>query len=604
VCYFTSGFCDCYSSISSSAWWISDRPKPPSSETPLFNKIRFDTQAPPPKNVLARINSHPLWLALSADIFTGQIIASLIVLTFVAVFLLREWISQNARPGVFEDEEPLPDDPQPVMPLQPQPLGPVPGPPAARLVFANPQHRRPLHPLPPVNAPAPRPIEVRELQQRLALEAADLRRQHLIPPMASDPSRWDIEGRRGSNRRPKKKKNKVKQSDGEDDDSLRAQRKMEKDAEVRRKMFHRRIHMAKSTAVRQRMTTRRSVPSSSSPLREVNDTNNAVEQKHEFTFTSSLPESSSGRSSKGQSRGSSVDLTSSWQSLPAISTPSPATPTIGPSRHSPHSEQPLPESPFPSVTLQPPSGSIPFSLRSPPIEPPPPYPSRPVLPTSPLPRSGSSSPFLYSPGRTNLDSPTHSTYLAPEELVASFEAGPSDYFARENGDGERDVGHLNGKMEAAKETETLPSQNHDSGDDTESLSDLGTEDIQAEHDRYFGDAFDTKDESGPAVSLELLTDSESDVTTTEDGGIAELDEEDRQPPIIFWDDGAGAGALRDGVNARGEGNIVHADPAPQGQAAVAAALNQPPAEGPAAANAENDEADANVEDDMEGAMEG
>jgi E3 ubiquitin-protein ligase MARCH6 len=104
---FTSDLPDCFLSILRSAWWISDRPKPPSSETPLFNKIRYDTQAPPPKNFLARINSHPLWMALSADIFTGQIIASLIVLTFVAVFLLREWISQNARPGVFEDEEPL-----------------------------------------------------------------------------------------------------------------------------------------------------------------------------------------------------------------------------------------------------------------------------------------------------------------------------------------------------------------------------------------------------------------------------------------------------------------------------------------------------------------
>ncbi len=43
---------------------------------------------------------------MSADIFTGQIIATLIVLVFIAVFLLREWISQNARPGVFEEGDP------------------------------------------------------------------------------------------------------------------------------------------------------------------------------------------------------------------------------------------------------------------------------------------------------------------------------------------------------------------------------------------------------------------------------------------------------------------------------------------------------------------
>jgi hypothetical protein len=43
---------------------------------------------------------------VSADIFTGQIIATLIVLVFIAVFLLREWISQNVRPGVFEEGDP------------------------------------------------------------------------------------------------------------------------------------------------------------------------------------------------------------------------------------------------------------------------------------------------------------------------------------------------------------------------------------------------------------------------------------------------------------------------------------------------------------------
>lgn len=57
--------------------------------------------------------------------FMGQIIASLIVLTFVAVFLLREWVSQNARPGLFEDaadaplreeDAPIPDPPAVIQP--------------------------------------------------------------------------------------------------------------------------------------------------------------------------------------------------------------------------------------------------------------------------------------------------------------------------------------------------------------------------------------------------------------------------------------------------------------------------------------------------------
>ena len=50
--------------------------------------------------------AHPLLRTVSADIFTGQIIATLIVLVFIAVFLLREWISQNARPGIFEEGDP------------------------------------------------------------------------------------------------------------------------------------------------------------------------------------------------------------------------------------------------------------------------------------------------------------------------------------------------------------------------------------------------------------------------------------------------------------------------------------------------------------------
>ncbi|KAJ7780224.1 hypothetical protein DFH07DRAFT_729968 [Mycena maculata] len=96
----------------STAWWISDRPRPPDAPE-QYNPFAFAfhsdaTAVPPPDTFIARVATHPLWLSLSADIFTGQIIASLVVLTFVAVFLLREWISQNARPGVFEDDDPEP----------------------------------------------------------------------------------------------------------------------------------------------------------------------------------------------------------------------------------------------------------------------------------------------------------------------------------------------------------------------------------------------------------------------------------------------------------------------------------------------------------------
>ncbi|KAJ7708893.1 hypothetical protein B0H17DRAFT_1174191 [Mycena rosella] len=111
----------------STAWWISDRPRPPDApeqHSPFYFAFHSDaTAVPPPDTFVGRVAAHPLWLSLSSDIFTGQIIASLVVLTFVAVFLLREWISQNARPGVFEDEDPEPI-PVPLPPPQQQLLEP------------------------------------------------------------------------------------------------------------------------------------------------------------------------------------------------------------------------------------------------------------------------------------------------------------------------------------------------------------------------------------------------------------------------------------------------------------------------------------------------
>ncbi|KAF9506397.1 hypothetical protein BS47DRAFT_1385606 [Hydnum rufescens UP504] len=63
------------------------------------------------------------------DIFAGQIIASLIIVLFLAVFLLREWIVQNARPGIFGEpvaldgfEDPAPPDlPREDLPEPPRP---------------------------------------------------------------------------------------------------------------------------------------------------------------------------------------------------------------------------------------------------------------------------------------------------------------------------------------------------------------------------------------------------------------------------------------------------------------------------------------------------
>lgn len=110
------------------AWYISSLERSAGNDgAAYYHKLAYEPAVPPPKSLVGRISAHPIWVALSADIFTGQIIASLIVLTFVAVFLLREWISQNARPGVFEDEEVFPDMPPAANDPPPQP---APNPPA------------------------------------------------------------------------------------------------------------------------------------------------------------------------------------------------------------------------------------------------------------------------------------------------------------------------------------------------------------------------------------------------------------------------------------------------------------------------------------------
>jgi len=105
-----------------SARWISARPISLSSSPSSFffynltsrsqsNSTATNATLRQPSNdtdssTLDGLLTHPLLRSVSADIFTGQIIATLIVLVFIAVFLLREWISQNARPGVFEEGDP------------------------------------------------------------------------------------------------------------------------------------------------------------------------------------------------------------------------------------------------------------------------------------------------------------------------------------------------------------------------------------------------------------------------------------------------------------------------------------------------------------------
>lgn len=114
---------------------------------------------------------------VSSDIFTGQIIASLIIILFLAVFLLREWIVQNARPGVFGD--PLALDGAPVdgaegavIEVPPPPAPPAPPVPQPPLILP----RDILPPPPALDSPThtnPLPFPLIESKQRSTGDPGD-----------------------------------------------------------------------------------------------------------------------------------------------------------------------------------------------------------------------------------------------------------------------------------------------------------------------------------------------------------------------------------------------------------------------------------------------
>ncbi|KAF9522418.1 hypothetical protein CPB83DRAFT_112389 [Crepidotus variabilis] len=609
------------------AWWISDRPKPPTSDTPpFFNRQRVESPVPPPSNIILRVTTHPVYQAISADIFTGQIIASLIVLTFVAVFLLREWISQNARPGVFEEEEPIPDE------AQPQPAQPDNRPPP-RLVFpANPQ-RRPLPPLPPVQ-PVNNQMHPR-MDALAALEVPQIQRQPFNADDAVDPDRWALDDE-AQNRRPRKKKAKA---EGEEDENEQIRKRVDEE-EVKRRMFHRRILNAKAAAARRRNLNAKRAASASptgipAPGADLPVPNPAPNQPAKFEFTFNFNSGATGLNA-GPSQITPFDPSASTQSLPTppLSTSLPSLPSR-PSSTQPSSSFSL-DSPFPTVALEPPSSAVPFSLRpwepQPPPGDPPGWPTRPPLPTITLPGSGTASPFIYSPGRTPLESPSLSTYRAPEELEAELNDGPSEYFSGQDldktwsGDDEYDDDSIDydqdqtpSPMRKGKKPQVVEGANglgRPGRHNGRSLPDSDEErDMRMEHDRFFVDRPTT--DAHP--TNETLSDSDSAGSDDDNvqrpldlvDGDEEDEDEDEQPEGMFrfeddddaWEDVDGEAVAENVV-------VIEAGaPLPEGQIPL-----QPQLQGAGAANppageeGQNnqdpaDEADANVEDDMEGALE-
>ncbi|PPQ69487.1 hypothetical protein CVT26_002833, partial [Gymnopilus dilepis] len=609
----------------STAWWISDRPRPPSSEPPLpfYSKIlasssllsslsastptspatslssptSIPTHTPPipvPTGFLAKISTHPLWLALSADIFAGQIIASLIVLVFVAIFLLREWISQNARPGVFEEEDapaPAPVAPGPVAApalgaaagaaLQGQMVGLLAAQNDAdfnaRLDALIRDAAAAAGGVGPGGEIGPPPPEVRaRLEHVLGAERAEevirdfMARQAaagapgnggnnrrnnnavvLDPEIAADPDRWsttdDDHGSPAGAKRPRVKRKKL-------------HRERERIRRARRQ------HRVGRAGAEYGIVVPGEASEDEDDQAESGEGSASGQGALGFAFPPHRDALSPSASGPSTSMSASTSVSSALAHSPpqsSVSSPPPSEESEERAREGEADDPAASEttlnpadltstSIFPTVSLQPPNGSIPFSLRSVntsssnlassstptsysatlPHSPPPysassssPYPARPPLPSAglPLPKSGSGSPFLHSaspvPGRTPAESPSVSvTYRAPEELgrdgedtgegsSSGFVLPPPGYFDRKNESGKRkrdaDDGAHDADSETEEDEETLL-EGYSYDEDVDMDVDM---DVDADNEDQDGD----QQRPGQELEQEQLFDSDVDM---------------------------------------------------------------------------------------------
>jgi E3 ubiquitin-protein ligase MARCH6 len=384
-----------------------------------------------------------------------------------------------------------------------------------------------------------------------------------------------FDGMRAHNRRRLYPKGSGKEEEAEEEKYSELER-------MKRKSFSRRVYAARLLGARRRAAL---TGSSNSP------TPMNVDPAFDFTFKAELPQA--GRRSNSepwpkQSRSTEIELTTAATSQTPI---------------------------FPPVALEPPRGSIPFSFDR--LKTPSPLSSpttsadegstdvdpgiklassssslsqdkarRPPLPTTSL---GPAASFVISPPRTPLDSPSLATYRAPEELEAV--AGPSglnDYFDREQ------------------------EENSEIGEDSETEEDIPDEKrvVKDQMDQYFEEL----DVSGGRASLpELMAYSdteegdedreegdENDQSQTDEDSMDSDDEDDDEADeeanrlMVFNEDDWAREAQAVQQPAAGVPGEGVAAPAQEGVEA-----GQPPG-----GLDLNEEVEGNVEDDMDGAMEG
>ncbi|KAH9893215.1 hypothetical protein C8Q73DRAFT_746014 [Cubamyces lactineus] len=602
------------------AWWISALKRPEhepdvfddiaSNTTTTVNLTSTDSQLPPPTGFL----THPRVLQVSSDIVAGQIIASMIVIAFVAIFLLREWITQNARPGIFEDgdvpaEAEVPDGVQPLPEVAipapeiheqaPVPVVPPVIPPVAEepprhngdhdAVGYDGVHREDLGPRGKAKKPRTRgdASTSGDTQDPGSSRHARPRNKGHAAGRAEKMKRIGVQARR-----PSRTMRKTLDPRDDDESEYELYVRERKELEFQRLRYVRGMPRPDDGAQSEPGPSKQSESEDFSPERRRSSSKSSLPALLEFTFTvpttSASPPSEEPSSETGASAAS--PRPNGYGEPPArnpFARPSP--PPLGSSTEDERDLTPTYPVPRPSSSraMDPifePGGSSSsaYHLRpSPPSSPSvPPGLRRPPLPTVTLPPSpavaSSSASVVHSRKHTPLASPSLATYRAPEELDASDPTVHDDYFEEREKERELEREQEREQWDADFTDEELEEAERRYFRNLQERRRVVDEELRAEAQRER----EEREEMADAEQDGEVDDEADDVRWTDEEIVVEEDEED---DAAGRDDGAG----RLGVEV---------DAVPDAGAGAQGVMPPPPPP-------DELENDINIEDDMDGALE-
>ncbi|KAJ8496047.1 hypothetical protein ONZ51_g1365 [Trametes cubensis] len=606
------------------AWWISALKRPEhepdlfddiSSNATTVNLTSTDPQSPPPTGFL----THPRVLQVSSDIVAGQIIASMIVIAFVAIFLLREWITQNARPGIFEDGD-VPAEAEVQDGVQPLPEVAIPAPEI--------HDQAPVPVVPPVVEEPPRHNAAHDAAGYDGVHREDMgpRGKAKKPRTKGDVSTSGDAQEPGSSRhaRPRNKGHptgraeKMKRNgvparrpsrtvrrtllDARDDDESEYERFLRaKELEFRRLRYVRGIPPRPDRAQSEPGPSKQSESEDfSAERRRSSFSKSSLPALVEFTFTvpttSASPPSEEPSSETGAGVGPASPRPNGYGEPPARnpfarrSSPplgsstederdlTPTYPAPGPSSSSRAMDfmfEPSGSSSSASYLRPSPSSStgVPLGLRRPPLP-------TVTLPPSPAIASSSAS-AAHSRKHTPLASPSLATYRAPEELDAGGSSVHDDYFE---------------EREKDRETEKEREREHEREQWDEDFTDEELEEAERRYFRNLQERRRVVDEERQAEAQREREEREAMADVEQDGEVDDEADDVRwtdEEIVVEEEDEEDDAAGRGGEAARLGAEV---DVVPDAGAGAPGAMPPPPPP-------DELENDINIEDDMDGALE-